>query len=111
MNRQQFAEVAAAAYVNQFSSAGSPVMGTPIIVWNGEQFSSQSELTPVFDGEVVAMYVNDGMFGDVDADASDAQASIVSFLTDAANDAGWSDVMATIEQAQADAEAWSNSSR
>lgn len=111
MNRQQFAEVAAAAYVNQFSSTGSPVMGAPIIIWDGEQFSSQSELTPVFDGETVAMYISDGMFGDVDADASDAYASIAFFLTDAASDESWSDVLATIEQAQADAEAWSDSNR
>lgn len=108
MNRQQFAAIVANAYVNQFSTGGNRVMNQAIITWDGMQFSSQSSLTPMGDGEIWVMGLEEGIFGDVDADDADAATAIENFLTDSASDEGWQDVIAIIEQAQADADAWAN---
>lgn len=99
MNRQQFAETAARAYVAQFATSGSPVMNQRIIVFDGTHFSSQSSLTPVDDHEVVVMSLEEGIFGDVDADDPDCAPSIESYLTDSASDESWRDVSATIAEA------------
>lgn len=106
MNRQQFAATVAEAYVNQFSTDGSPVMNQAVIVYDGENFASQSSLSPVQDGEIVIIALEEGIFGDISADDPQAAQAIENFLTDSASDEGWRDVEAIIEQAQADAEAW-----
>lgn len=100
MNRQQFAECVAQAYVDQFSTDGHRVMNECIIVWDGDNFGSQSSLTPVFDAEAVVMSLEEGMFGDVDADDPDAEASIVNYLVDFASNHIWTDVTTAIEDAE-----------
>lgn len=83
MNRQQFAETVANAYVNQFATNGSPVMNQRIIVYDRdkETFSSQSSLTPVYDSEVIVMWLEDGMFGsELDTDAPDTAESLALYL-------------------------------
>lgn len=106
MDRQQFAETVANAYVEQFSTDGSPVMNECVITFNGENFGSQSSLTPVDSDETVVMSLQDGMFGDVDADDPQAAEWITGYLVDSASDEGWQDVIAIIEQAAADKAAW-----
>lgn len=92
MNRQQFAEAVAAAYVNQYSTDGSPVMDDCIIVYDGDEFFHQSSLTPVYEGEAVVEVLHPNMFGDVDPDDPSTKGWIVEYLTSPASDAMWQDV-------------------
>lgn len=84
-------------------------MNQAIVTWDGTQFSWQSSLSPVDDGEIVIMSLEEGIFGDVNADDEHATTAIANFLTDSASDEGWRDVLAIIEQARADTDAWANS--
>ena len=63
MNRQDFAEQFAAAYMNQYGDDGSPVMGLPVVIYNTESslFSWQSEHTPLTDAEYIAQNVEKEM--------------------------------------------------
>lgn len=104
MNREQFATTVAKAYVNQFSTDGHYVMNEVVIIWDGTQFSSQSSLTP--NSEILVMSLEEGIFGDISADDPEAEQAIAEYLVDSASDEGWQDVIAIIDQAQADVDAW-----
>lgn len=95
MNRQQFAETCAHAYVAQFSRNGSPVMNQMVIVYDGRSFGGQSSLTPLDDNEVLVLSLELGMFGD----DPDTEESIVAFFVDSASDEIWRAVLNTIEAA------------
>lgn len=99
MNRQQYAETVAEAYINQYATDGSPVMGDCIIVYDGDgEFLYQSSLTPVYEGEAVVEVLHSDMFGNVDPNDLRTKGWIVEYLTNPASDAIWQGVIATIER-------------
>lgn len=101
MNRKQLAETVAEAYLDQFVR-DERVMNDVIIVYDvdTEQFSSQSSLTPLQDGEIQVDTLVDGGFGDWDIDdeytADDAEADMVRWLAEE-NDDYWNSIVEAIE--------------
>lgn len=99
MNRKQFAETVAQAYVDQYhwqEWRRSPVMNNPAIDYDitRERFGSCSTLTPTATDEVRVLELEDGMFG---SDAPATKRSIVAYLLDSASDDIWQDVTQAVE--------------
>lgn len=100
MNRKQFAETVAQAYMDQYHHQEwrrSPVMNNPVIDFDPDdgQFSSCSSLTPQGD-DFRVLELSDGMFG---SDENPTKAGIVYFLMH--DDGIWNEVVDAIADAHA----------
>jgi len=98
MNRKQFAETVAQAYMDQYHSQEwrrRPVMNAPAIDFDTdtETFASCSTLTPTNSNEVRVFELEDGMFG-----YPVTKRAIYQYLTDSASDDLWHEVVNQIEQ-------------
>jgi len=94
-SRENFADITATAYVQQFVD-DHRVMNQMVITWNGEEFLKGSSLS-VTDGEVVVLELEDGIFGSEGLDTAEvAHESIYGYLTDEGNNGSddlWRDVL------------------
>ena len=65
MDRNQFAETAAKAYIEQFIT-GDKVMNDVVVVYDTtcQKFYSQSSLVPRHEDEILVLILKEGMFGD-----------------------------------------------
>lgn len=104
MNRKQFSETVAQAYMNQYhwqEYRRRQVMNNPVIDYDmdNERFVTCSSLTPTQAGEVRVLELSDGMFGN---DERPTKAAIVYYLTHDASDDLWNEVVVGIEQARAE---------
>lgn len=106
MNRRQFAETVAQAYMDQYhwqEWRRSPVMNNPAIDYDIDigTFSSCSTLTPPNSNEVRVMELEDGMFGN---DERLTKRDIVSYLMDDAGSDIWQGVCDQLEDYASDAD-------
>jgi len=99
MNRKQFAQTVAQAYIDQYhwqTWRRRPVMNNPAIDYDitREMFGSCSTLTPTATDEVRVLELEDGMFG---SDERVTKRDIVAYLLDSASEDIWRDVTQAIE--------------
>lgn len=95
MDRKQFAETVAQAYVDQYhwqEWRRNRVMNNPAIDYDiaSETFGSCSTLTPTSDTEARVLELSDGMFGSYE---KTTKRDIISYLVDSASDDLWNDVI------------------
>jgi len=110
MNRKQFAETVAQAYVDQYhwqTWRRNQVMNNPAVDYDmaRETFRSCSTLTPTGSNEVRVLELSDGMFGSYE---KTTKRDIISYLVDGASDDLWNDVVnqiADFRSEQSDGEA------
>ena len=95
MKRDQFAEVVAIAYFDQFVR-DEPVMNDVVIVYDTDtkKFYSQSSLTPVGATEKGVMTLKEGGFGDVGNTPLDEEA-LIQYLFEEDDDC-WNSVVGII---------------
>ena len=99
MNRKQFAQTVAQAYMDQYHPQAwrrRPVMNNPAIDYDitSDLFGACSTLTPTDDHEVRVLELEDGMFG---SDERVTKRDIVAYLLDSASEDIWRDVTQAIE--------------
>lgn len=95
--RDQFAEIASEAYLEQYGSQPHPVMDEPVIDYDteGNVFGWGSSLTPTSDTDIRVDTLEEGCFGNFDVTDPNAKRLLREYIANDADDY-WTEILAQI---------------
>jgi len=99
-NRRQLAQVVADAYFSQYGpeERQSHVMNNPAIIYDSGTFSWCSSLTPDDEGEIRVDELEEGAFGNFDANEPGAEKALIDYIANDADDY-WDSIVERIQEA------------